>query len=199
MLNDSTGLALYHAFASHCNSPDDYVLGGKERKSDYWYEASKLDFHDGYSPFQYIDSVTYLPDEILTKLDRASMAVSLEARVPLLDHRVIEHAWSLNQKLKVDNGKQKIILKELLSRYLPKNQFDKPKQGFAIPINSWISDPLLDWSEELLSEATLIKTGLLNPEKVRQLWQAHKSQSINAEFRIWDILMLQSWATSQGI
>ena len=127
------------------------------------------------------------------------MAVSLEARVPLLDHRVIEHAWTLNPKYKANNRKQKIIVKELLSRYLPKNHFDRPKQGFAIPINSWISGPLLDWSEELLSEACLEKTGLLNTEKVRQLWSAHKNQSINAEFRIWDILMLQSWATSDDL
>lgn len=149
---------------------------------------------DFYDRMQFIDMLMYLPDDILTKVDRASMAVSLEARVPLLDHRVVEFAWSLPHRMKRRDGEAKWILKQTLERYVPRTITERPKMGFGVPVGEWIKGPLRPWADDLLSEENLLKHNLVQVEVVRQRWQEHLSGAHNWQAGLWNILMLQSWA-----
>jgi asparagine synthase (glutamine-hydrolysing) len=141
---------------------------------------------------QYLDAVTYLPDDILTKVDRASMAVSLEARVPLLDHRVAAFAFNLPRHLRFDGSTGKILLRRVLARYLPRHLFERPKTGFGIPIGEWLRGPLREWAEDLLHPAALAASGL-TPEPVRRTWSQHLGGGFNRETEIWTVLMYQAW------
>ena len=141
----------------------------------------------------YLDSMNYLPGDILTKVDRATMAVSLEARVPFLDPNVIEFAWRVPLEMKIRNGQGKWLLRQLLSRYLPESMFNRPKMGFGVPIDSWLRGPLRDWAENLLDEKKLKEQGYLNPELVQSYWQEHLSGKRNWQNQLWDVLMFQAW------
>jgi asparagine synthase (glutamine-hydrolysing) len=145
-----------------------------------------------------LDLRSYLPDDILVKVDRASMAVSLEARTPFLDHRVIEFSLGLPTSFKVSNGRGKVILRKLLNRYVPSNLTDRPKMGFGVPISHWLRAELRPWAEELLSEQKLYRSGFLDPVPIRKRWQQHLAGTHNWEHHIWDILMLQSWLESHS-
>ena len=148
-----------------------------------------------------LDQVSYLPDDILAKVDRASMAASLEAREPLLDHRVVELAWSLPTHMKVRGGTGKKILRDVLDRYVPRTLIDRPKMGFKVPIDSWLTGPLRDWAESLLDEKTLREQGLLDVGQVRGGWASFGAQAAGRPLRrppagadqIWAVLMLQAW------
>ena len=151
------------------------------------------DFPDLVERMQFFDLAGYLPDDILTKLDRASMAVALEARVPLLDHRVVEFAWSLPRRAKLREGTSKWLLRQVLYRYVPPALIERPKMGFAIPLAEWLRGPLRGWAEDLLDERRLRETGLVNTRRVRALWQEHLGGRGNYQHLLWDILMLEAW------
>lgn len=139
------------------------------------------------------DQMTYLPDDILVKVDRASMAVALEARVPFLDHRVVEFAAGLPLSLKIRRGQGKVLLRQVLYRYLDSRVVDRPKQGFAVPLGAWLRGPLREWAEELLSQSALLDCGIFDVAAVRRVWAVHQSGRHNHAHRLWVALMLQAW------
>jgi asparagine synthase (glutamine-hydrolysing) len=144
------------------------------------------------------DLLTYLPDDILVKIDRAAMAVSLETRVPLLDHRVVEFAWQLPMALKLRNGITKWALRQVLYRHVPAALVERPKMGFGVPIGEWLRGPLRPWAEELLSARSLAADGLLDPAPIRQAWTAHLQGSANLQYPLWNVLMFQAWRAHQA-
>lgn len=144
-----------------------------------------------------LDTLTYMPDDVLVKVDRAAMAASLETRVPLLDHRVVEFAWSLPLRFKVRDDDAKWLLKQLLYRHVPRSLVDRPKQGFGVPIAAWLRGPLRDWAEDLLSPQALEDDGPFRAAPITELWRQHLAGLGSWEHRLWPVLMYQQWARSR--
>lgn len=184
---------LYLNLITHWADPAALVKGAQEPDGLVFDPNVRRRVPDLIQRMQYLDTLTYLPDDILTKVDRASMAVSLEARVPLLDHRVVEFAWGLPQDYKIHQGQGKWILREVLYKYVPKSLIERPKMGFGVPIDQWLRGPLKEWAGDMFSPAVLNRFDLIDPEPVQQKWREHQNGQQNWQHHLWDILMLQSW------
>ncbi len=184
--------AVYRRLVSHWE-PSEIMPQAREPNSILDDPTLAKDFPDLLPRMQFLDLVTYLPDDILTKVDRASMAVALEARVPLIDHRVVEFAWRLPENVKVRNGTSKWILRQVLYRHVPPELIERPKMGFGIPLGEWLRGPLRDWAETLLGEQRLREAGLLDTAMVRRYWQDHLDGRRNWQYLLWDVLMLEAW------
>jgi len=189
---------LYLSLVSHWKKPRSLVVGGSESESiltDKKNWPSGLDFT---SLMMYLDLVTYLPDDILVKVDRASMGVSLEARVPFLDdHRILEFAWRLPLSMKIKGNQGKRILRKVLYNYVPKELIERPKMGFGLPIDKWLRGPLRDWAESLLEDKKLVSEGIFYSKPIREKWNEHISKKNNWQYYLWDILMFQAWLEAQ--
>lgn len=185
--------ALYQRLVSHWPEAESMVAGGAEPDNLVRRRADWPKLSDPAAQMMYLDAMTYLPDDILTKVDRASMAVSLEARVPLLDHRVVAFAWTLPQSFKIAGTVTKSLLRQVLYRHVPPKLVERPKAGFSVPVDRWLRGPLRDWAEALLDEARLRREGFLDPAPIRARWTDHLSGRRNNQYPLWDVLMFQSW------
>lgn len=188
---------LYLGLVSEWQDPSSIVLAGESPLSEppslLADPAPWTENPDAAELMMYRDAMTYLPDDILCKVDRAAMAVGLETRVPFLDHRVAELAWRLPPHMKIRHGQGKWALRQVLYRHLPPNVVDRPKAGFALPLGSWLRGPLRHWCEELLSESTLRQQGYLRPEPIRKRWAQHLAGAYDHTPSIWSALMFQAW------
>lgn len=193
-LRDGNFTSLYRSALSLNKNPCELLINGTDKDKKPWTTARDTKFRNEYEVMQYIDTLDYLPNDILTKVDRASMAASLEARVPLLDHRVVEFAWSLPQHFKVQKNQGKQILRNVLYKHVPSELIDRPKMGFGVPIGDWLRGPLNDWAEDLLSVNSLAQTEILNPEPVRKMWTEHVQGKRDWQYGLWTVLSLQAWA-----
>lgn len=193
VMGASSAEELYLGFVSHWHDPASVVIDGAEPPTLIRGNRPALPGLDPVQQMMVLDAMTYLPDDILTKVDRASMGVSLESRVPFLDHRVVEFAWRLPQSLKLRGDVPKWILRKVLYKYVPRNLIERPKMGFSMPIDSWLRGPLRDWAEGLLDESRLRQEGFFNPKPIRQKWQEHLSGRRDWQGQLWDVLMFQSW------
>jgi asparagine synthase (glutamine-hydrolysing) len=184
--------------ASHFPRPADVVVDGAEPPSRFADAPAWTGLTDPVDVMMALDTVTYLPDDILTKVDRATMSASLEARVPYLDHRVVEAAWRLPVDAKLQGGKGKWPLRRLLYRHVPEALVERPKMGFGVPLGEWLTGPLRPWAEDLLAEPRLAAEGYLDPATVRGLWSTHLSRRADHAYELWDVLMFQAWLEAQG-
>ena len=193
-LHDSE--AMYVSLTSHWQDPASVLLDAVEPETaasnGAWGRIG-----DPVRRMMYLDAVTYLPDDVLTKVDRATMAVSLEGRMPMLDHRVVEFAWQIPLEMKIRGGRGKWLLRRVLSRYVPDALIERPKMGFGVPIGAWLRGPLRDWTEELLAPARLQREGFFDPTPIRRCWTEHLSGRRDRGYLLWDVLMFQCWLEEQ--
>jgi asparagine synthase (glutamine-hydrolysing) len=191
LFGEASPEGVYRRLVSNVIDPERIVLGGREPSAVSIADAPA--FADFRQKMMFIDTVTYLPDDILVKVDRASMAVSLETRVPFLDYRVLEFAWRLPMSTKIRDGIGKHILREVLYRHVPRALVERPKMGFAIPMEQWLAGPLRPWAEDLLDEERLRREGFFDADRVRALWLDHISGRQRLHNQLWSILMFQAW------
>jgi asparagine synthase (glutamine-hydrolysing) len=193
LMDTSVPEDMYQRLVSYWRHPGPVVAGGSEHRTVMSDPNQWPALDDFTERMMYFDLVAYLPDDILVKVDRAAMAVSLETRMPLLDHRVVEFAWQLPLSMKIHAGQGKWLLRQVLQRYIPRALIDRPKKGFVVPIDAWLRGPLREWAEPLLSVSRLKATGMLDHDAIRAKWQEHLSGTRNWQYLLWAVLMLQAW------
>ncbi|KIP13905.1 asparagine synthase family protein [Burkholderia sp. MSHR3999] len=190
-------IGLYRLLMSAVHHPERIALAGQEPPTPLdtasaW--PADLTFAE---QAMAIDTLTYLPTDILTKVDRAAMAVSLETRMPFLDHHVVEFAWRLPAALRLPDGRSKVLLRRLLDAYVPASLIDRPKQGFCAPIDHWLRGSLRDWAQTLLHPARLREEGFFDAAAVERLWRQHQTGRMNWQHQLWTVLMFQAWLEAQ--
>jgi len=188
--------AIYFEVVSHWKS---LVLGAGETNLPCSDRLRRAQLPDPIERMMYFDQIGYLPDDILVKVDRASMAVSLEAREPLLDHRLVEFAWSLPLSMKVKNGRGKLLLRNLLYQHVPRELVDRPKMGFGVPVGDWLRGPLRGWAESLLDDARIRREGFLDATRVTEMWRAHLAGHSEWQSYLWTVLMFEAWTESRNV
>ncbi|WMI98302.1 asparagine synthase (glutamine-hydrolyzing) [Pseudomonas chlororaphis subsp. aurantiaca] len=187
VMRHDTASQMYDHVVSQWQNSSDVVIGSNLPR------LASVGSNDFASWMMHQDTLTYLPDDILVKVDRAAMAVSLETRVPFLDHRVVEFASTLPMSLKIRDGSTKWILRQLLDRYVPRELIERPKMGFGIPLHDWLRGPLRDWAESLLDSHRLVSEGFFKPELIRAVWEKHLRGQGNYQQQLWPVLMFQAW------
>ena len=185
--------SLYQGLTSNWQDPSTVVIGEREHEKMFSTDIQMLSNVGDIERMMAIDMVSYLPDDILVKVDRAAMGVSLETRVPFLDHHIVEFASQIPLSMKLKNGVGKAILRDVLYRYVPKELIERPKMGFGIPVSDWLKGPLKEWAEELLGESRLVSQGFFYPGIVRKMWSEHLSGTRNWQSQLWVVLMFQAW------
>lgn len=197
VLDVDTAADLYRRLVSHWPDPSAVVLSATEPATLLQTTAPDLEHLGEIERMMALDLITYLPDDNLVKVDRAAMGNSLESRVPMLDHRVVEFAWTLPQAYKLRGGVTKWVLREMLYRYVPRTLIERPKMGFGVPIETWLRGPLRGWAEALLAPQRLRADGFFDVALVRQRWDEHLSGRRNWHYHLWDVLMFQAWLDNQ--
>jgi len=199
VLSSRTADELYLDIVSHQRNPADWVIGGQEPPTRLSGLRPELGELSAVERMMALDTISYLPDDILVKVDRAAMGVSLEGRVPFLDHRLVEFAWSLPLEYKLRDGQTKWPLRQVLYRHVPRELIDRPKMGFGVPLHDWLRGPLRDWAENLLGEARLAREGYFHPAPIRKMWAEHLSGRRNWMSQLWNVLMFQAWLEKEKI
>jgi asparagine synthase (glutamine-hydrolysing) len=189
---------VYRPLLSHWSDPSSVVLGASEHRDAAVDPSRWASLTDATERMMFLDSISYLPDDILVKVDRAAMATSLETRVPLLAPEVVGFAWSLPLGDKIRAGDGKWPLRQVLHRYVPRELVERPKMGFGVPVGEWVRGPLRDWAEDLLNPASLAAGGLLDPSVVARTWQEHKTRERDWSYPVWNVLMLMAWQREAG-
>tara|TARA_B100000700_G_C14928184_1_gene800557 strand:- start:689 stop:1291 length:603 start_codon:yes stop_codon:yes gene_type:complete len=189
ILGQATEKDAYRSLVSHWSGRS-LIKNGRQDEISSWPDGLPNDFA---AKMALQDTCTYLPDDILAKVDRSSMAVGLEVRVPLLDHRIVELMARLPTELKLKDGTPKYLLRQVLRQYVPETLFERPKMGFAVPLDQWLRGPLRDWAEDLLDERRLADEGWFEPKRVRRLWRRHLKGAGNNQETLWGVLMAQAW------
>jgi len=193
----SDGHEFYRQLTSHWTDPASLVIGATEPQTlitnpAAWPQTDSLEH-----AMMAMDAQTYMADDILTKVDRAAMANSLETRVPMLDHRVVELAWRMPLNLKIREGQGKWFLRQVLYKHVPRELIERPKMGFGIPLDTWLRGPLREWAEALLDESRLRSEGYFHPAPIRTMWAEHLSGKKNWQYHLWSVLMFQAWLEAQ--
>lgn len=197
ILDVDSPIELYRGMCSHWKEPAHVVLRAEEPATIMTDKGLWPEFGDFSSVMMLLDLAAYLPDDILVKVDRAAMGVSLETRIPLLDHRVVEFAWRVPMSMKIRNGQGKWLLRQVLYRYVPREMIERPKTGFSVPLSAWLRGPLRGWAEELLDEKRLRDGGFFDPLPIRKKWSEHLAGTRNWHHHLWDVLMFQAWLENQ--
>lgn len=188
---------LYESLVTHWPLSSNVVIGAENTLEEDNEVGHAIQVDNAIEKMMAMDMMGYLPDDILTKVDRASMSVSLETRVPMLDQRIVEFAWRLPLHYKLNNGVGKLPLRQILYKYVPQELIDRPKTGFSIPMDSWLRGPLREWAESLLSKPRLERDGYFNSELIRAKWLEHLSGRHNWQNQLWNVLIFQSWLDDQ--